>query len=204
MAIDGIGLAAVGTGVMFVYAGFTGKSVLQSIQAMITGQSPFKLANAHAIHGGTGNPSASVAGSTGVSGTVDGAAIANDALQYVGHKYVYGGAPGPAGTNGWDCSSFVSWVLGHDFKMTLPGGVSGYAGADHGPVASSYMSMGTRIPRASVSAGDLIVWSTHIGIALNNTQMVSALNESLGTQVTGIENGGPQGESLVCQRISMG
>ncbi|TVZ05904.1 hypothetical protein EAS64_14780 [Trebonia kvetii] len=129
--------------------------------------------------------------------------MASDALTYQGHAYAYGGSPGINGSNPWDCSSFVNWVLGHDFGMTLPGNVRGYNGSNHGPVASSYATwpQSVTVSRSSVLAGDLLVWATHIGIAINNHQMISALNPTLGTEVTGIENGGPQGESLVCRRI---
>ena len=200
--LDGIGLAAVATGTIFAYAGITGKSVLKSIQAMVSGQSPFKLAATNPISG-TGNPNATPTGVGTVSGTTNGVAIANDALGYNGHAYVYGGSPGPNGTGGWDCSSFVNWVLGHDLHMSLPGGGT-YNGNGHGPVASSYKSFGTGIPRASAQAGDLCVWETHIGIAINGSSMISALNPRLGTAVTGIESGGPGGETLTCRRISAG
>ena len=204
--IDGVALATLATGTLFVYAGITGKSVLASIQSMISGKSPSLLANINPING-TGNPNAVGVSAGTVTGTGNGAALASDALKYVGHKYLYGGAPGTSGANPWDCSSFVNWVLGHDFKMTLPGGVNGYNGTSHGPTTGGYMSWSGAhtIPRSSLEAGDLCVWSTHIGIAINSTQMVSALNPSLGTMVTTPENGGPQGESLVCRRInSMG
>lgn len=200
MPLNGIALGSIAAGALFAYAGVTGKSVLGSIQAMVTGTSPSLLANVNPING-TGNPNALVTTPGTVTGSANGTAIANDALKYSGHSYVYGGAPGNGGQNGWDCSSFVNWVLGHDLGMTLPGGVSKYDGSSHGPVASSYQSFGTGIPRSAVAAGDLCVWSTHIGIAISNTQMISALNPSLGTAVTGIENGGPQGESLICRRI---
>jgi len=200
--IDGVALATVAIGTLFVYAGITGKSVLASIRAMVTGKSPSLLANMNPING-TGNPNATAVPAGTVTGTGNGAAIASDALKYVGHKYLYGGAPGTNGQNPWDCSSFVNWVLGHDFKMSLPGGVS-YDGRTHGPVTGGYMSWSGAhtIPRSSLEAGDLCVWSTHIGIAINGSQMVSALNPSLGTMVTTPENGGPQGETLVCRRIN--
>lgn len=200
MAINGIALGSIAAGTVFVYAGITGKSVLGSIQAVVRGQAPSLLADINPISG-TGNPNATPVGSGQMNGSASGWSAANDAMKYIGHLYIYGGVPGTNGQGGWDCSSFMNWVLGHDLGMTLPGGVTGYDGSTHGPVASSYQSFGTAIPRSSVETGDLVVWSTHIGIALNNTTMLSALNPSLGTAITGIENGGPQGESLVCRRI---
>jgi cell wall-associated NlpC family hydrolase len=200
MAVNGFALGSVAVGSVLIYSGLKGKSVLASVQAVVQGKSPSILANVNPIKG-TGNPNAVPTGTGQISGSVNGMAIASDALQYNGHKYVWGGPSNPA--NGWDCSSFVGYVLGHDFSITLPGNVAWNPNA-HGPVASAYRSMGESIARSAVSAGDLIVWSTHIGIALNNSSMISALNQSLGTAVTGIENGGPQNESVSYRRLVMG
>lgn len=199
--IDGIAVASIGAGVIFCYAGITGRSALASIQSLILGKSPSKLATANQISG-TGNPNASPDNSATISGgSVNGTAIAQKAVTYQGHAYVYGGAPGANGSGPWDCSSFVNWVLGHDFGLHIPG--SPWNPATHGATAADYLGWNgaKTIPRGQVAAGDLCVWSTHIGIALNNSQMISALNPSLGTRITGIENGGPQGESLTCRRI---
>lgn len=52
--ISGIALGSVAVGSIFVYAGITGRSVLQSIQAVIQGKSPQTTpANAVPISGGT-------------------------------------------------------------------------------------------------------------------------------------------------------
>lgn len=199
--IDGVAVAAIVGGTIFVYSGITGRSVLGSIQAIVSGKPPAAAPQANPISGqGTGNPNANAVGSATIQGgSVNGTAIAQDATQYVGHAYKYGGAPGPNGTNPWDCSSFVNWVLNHDMHIAIPGG--NWNPSTHGPATGSYQSFGSSVPRGQVQAGDLCVWATHIGIALNNSQMVSALNERLGTQITGIENGGPQGESVTCRRI---
>jgi cell wall-associated NlpC family hydrolase len=199
--VDMAGLAMLATGAIFAYAGLTGKSVLAELHAIVSGQSPATLGQANPIKG-TSNPAATPTAPGAVGGgTASGAVIAQDAMQYVGHKYVYGGAPGQSGANGWDCSSFVNWVLNHDLGMSIPGGT--WNPNTHGPNTTSYngWSGANPIPRNQAGAGDLCCWSTHIGIAINNTQMVSALNERLGTQITGIENGGPQGESLTCRRL---
>lgn len=200
--IDGVALATIGTGALFAYAGITGKSVLASVQAMVSGKSPLTLVNVNPVNG-TGNPNAVTSGAGSVSGgTPSGQAMAADALHYAGHQYVYGGAPGPNGSGPWDCSSFMNWVIGHDFHHPIPGGGT-YDGSSHGPATGGYMSWSgaVTIPRSQLAAGDLCVWSTHIGMAISNSQMISALNPSLGTAVTTPENGGPQGESLVCRRI---
>jgi hypothetical protein len=57
------------------------------------------------------------------------------------------------------------------------------------------------ISAAHATAGCLAVWSTHIGICINNYQMISALNPGLGTEITGITDSGPQGESAVIRQL---
>lgn len=137
-----------------------------------------------------------------------GSSIAAAALRYRGAGYVYGG---PASTPGnWDCSSFVSYVLGHDLRLTLPGGGKfgspGYPPNAHGPVVTSYSSWTGAAAVASPQAGDLCCWvgggpSGHIGIAISGTQMISALNPAQGTMVTAIMGTGPVGAPLVFRRV---
>lgn len=198
--LDGTALGAIAVGTLFVYSGITGRSVLASVQTIVSGQSPSKLPNANPING-TGNPNATPVTPGAISGSVNGMAIAQAALRYAGHPYLFGGAPGPNGTNPWDCSSFVNWVLNHDFAVSLPGGA--WNPNTHGPNTTSYMGWkgAQTITRANLAAGDLCIWPTHMGIALNNGQMISALNPRLGTQVTTIDGGAPGGESLVCRRV---
>lgn len=196
VAVTGIVVAPI-----VIYAGLTGRSVRQAIQFIITGKSPAKAPkdSALSITGTSGSASGG-----GVAGTfTSDSAIASDAMKYEGHPYLYGGSPGPSGTSPWDCSSFVNWVLGHDLGLTLPGGVTGYDGTSHGPTTLGYLAWGgaVTINRASLAPGDLCVWQTHIGIYIGNGEMISALNESLGTQVTTVTGGAPGGELLVCRRV---
>lgn len=115
--------------------------------------------------------------------------FASDALQYQGHAYVFGGAPGINGTDPWDCSSFMNWVLGHDFKMKLPHALKpGYDGRSHGPVVADYLLWTGAVTIPSPEAGDLCVFGPnhHIGMAVSPDKMISALNPGLGTLVTPI------------------
>lgn len=140
-----------------------------------------------------------------------GPVIAADAQRYKGAGYTYGGngsAPGD-----WDCSSFVSYVLGHDLGMVLPGGGKygspGYPPSSHGPVVTDYANWGGASPVNVPAAGDLCCWvgagtAGHIGIAISGTQMISALNPSDGTTVTGIVGTGPSGSPLVYRRVVPG
>jgi cell wall-associated NlpC family hydrolase len=141
-----------------------------------------------------------------------GADIAQDALKYAGQRYTYGG---PADRPGdWDCSSFVSYVLGHDLGMVLPGGgrygSPAYPPHAHGPVVLSYAGWAgaTTLPAGMApAAGDLCVWAGagplgHIGIALDGTHMISALDTQYGTLVTPIAGNGPAGVTVQYRRIN--
>lgn len=126
---------------------------------------------------------------------VTGGDIATFALKYKGVPYVWGGYL----PSGWDCSGFVNYVLGHHFGLKLPGGYT-WSGKGHGPVASMYKVWGKAHNVSTAQAGDLCVWLTHIGIAVNSHQMISALDPAQGTQVTAIA--GPSGESLTVRRVN--
>ena len=138
------------------------------------------------------------AGSTpGYSSSVTGAAIVNDALKYVGDGYVYGG---PSSPGQWDCSSFCSYVLGHDLGMPIPGGdwatLTGN-GTEHGPTTNNYLLFGTAIQYGSEQPGDLVVTSVHMGIVIGGGQMVSAEDQQLGTGIGSYQSGFPGGTPYV-------
>lgn len=195
--INGIALAATGTGFLFLIAGIKGYSVTQVIQDIVTGKSPKNAVTNQWSATSTSNAV------TYTGSSVAASQIATDAMKYNGAGYVWGGSPA-SGIGHWDCSSFVSWVMGHDLHMSIPGYPNGtYTGNSHGPVTAEYLvwSGAHTIPRNQVQAGDLCCWQTHIGIAIDNTNMISALNPQLGTQVSTIEGGGPGAEILVCRRV---
>ena len=138
---------------------------------------------------------------------ITGDQIAADALAYQGAGYVYGG---PAARPGdWDCSSFISYVLGHDLRAGLPGGKWGAPGFPpnaHGPVVESYASWPGAITVNAPARGDLVCFvgagtSGHMGIVLGTDQMVSALDSSQGTLVTPINGYGPPGAPIVYRRV---
>ena len=138
-----------------------------------------------------------------------GSQIAADASRYAGLGYVYGGDASSPGN--WDCSSFVSYVLGHDFNLGLPGngrfGEPGYPPNSHGPVVVDYANWnGARTVAGPPQAGDLCCFvglgaSGHIGIARGPNQMISALDSIDGTKITPIQGYGPYGAPLIYRRL---
>jgi cell wall-associated NlpC family hydrolase len=188
VAVNGVALGAVAAGAVFVYASVKGKSVLASVQAIVAGKSPATAAAANPI-----TPAPVAAGAAAAGGTASGSAIASDALQYVGQGYTYGG---PSAPGRWDCSSFASYVLGHDMGLPIPGGSWATVtanGTQHGPTTLSYLLFGTAISQADARPGDLIVSVDHMGIIISATQMVSARDPASGTGISNWPAGFPAG-----------
>jgi peptidoglycan DL-endopeptidase CwlO len=201
--VSGIAAGAIGAGVLLTYAGITGKDIPAAVKAVISGKSPATGPQKYPITS-TGQLTPA-GGISGAGATASGSAIAAEAIQFQGHCYVYGGAPGPDGTGCWDCSSFVSWVLTR-LGMAIPPGSNWNGGTGHGPSSWSYLSWAgaATIGHAgsAAAAGDLCIFTSmpgHIGIALGGGQMISALDPSQGTTITGID--GTAGGALFIRRL---
>jgi cell wall-associated NlpC family hydrolase len=180
--INGVALSSVAIGSVLVWSGVKGWNLSRTMGEIITGKAPTgSEVNVLAA------PDNSAGGSSATGFTANG--IANDFLQYQGHAYSYGGAPGKNGTNPWDCSSSVNWVVGHDSGRAIPGyGPGQYDGTVHGPPTGSWMAWPgmTHISASEAQAGDIVVSVTHMGIVLGPNQMISALNSNLKTRITPI------------------
>ena len=104
----------------------------------------------------------------------NGGDVVNDIEKWNGHRYVWGGGANPS--TGWDCSSFVNWIVGHDFRLNLPGGGSWASmtnnGASHGPVAAAYnnWNYGHPVPWSGAKKGDLAIENNgaHIGFIIQD------------------------------------
>jgi cell wall-associated NlpC family hydrolase len=142
---------------------------------------------------------AGTAAGQGITNAATGSAIANDALKYEGEGYVWGG---PADVPGdWDCSSFVSYVLGHDLAMALPGGGkygdAGYPPHAHGPTTNDYLLFGTPVNLGSEQPGDLVVSTVHMGVVIGGGGMISAQDPQSGTGIGTYTSGFPGGTPFV-------
>ena len=127
--------------------------------------------------------------------------VSDYALTLIGTPYRYGGY---RQSTGWDCSWCVNNILGLRFGLLLPEmGETPYTGKDHGPSAGQYRywRFAETVELSAVTAGDLLVWKSHVGVALDSMYMLSALDVQYGTTVTPIDGFGPPGETLTCRHI---
>lgn len=99
--------------------------------------------------------------------SVSGAAVANYAMQFIGGKYVWGGANLATGV---DCSGFVMCVYQH-FGYSLPHYSESLAGCGRG------------VSYANAQPGDIICYRGHCGIYIGGGMMVNALGAKYGIVV---------------------
>jgi cell wall-associated NlpC family hydrolase len=200
MPLNGRALFSTGVGVLFVWSGIRGWSVLGTLGDVLVGKKPSQpvlnpLQIAAQNGGGSNVSGVSIGNASGIAGI---------AMQYVGHAYHFGGAPGRDGSKAWDCSSFVNYVVGVKAGMAIPGNSPGkYTGTVHGPatgVWAAWTGMDT-VKRADIQAGDILLWFGHMGIAISNTSVVSALNSRVGTKVTEIDKGVGRGPLVRIGRL---
>jgi NlpC/P60 family len=182
MSVSPAAVAYTAIGGLIAFSGIKGATIADTAKAVLSGN--LSVINTEPIG----------QGSSSSTGSVSGSSIVAEAESFNGHKYVYGGPSNP--TSGWDCSSFVSYVLGQ-VGISIPGGTWASVtsnGSSHGPTADEYLtwSGATTEQADSVQAGDLLCWQTHVGIAVDSTHMISALDTQQGTLVSGWN--GPTGE----------
>lgn len=117
-----------------------------------------------------GNQSSNTSGgsTTTATGSGNGAAIANYALQFVGNPYVFGGT---SLTNGADCSGFTQSVHKH-FGISIPRSSSGQANA------------GKSVSLSAIQAGDVIYYGGHVGIYIGGGKIVHASTAKTGIKIS--------------------
>lgn len=173
--MSGTAVALAAAGGLLLYDGIRGVSIPAALRSLVTaGSLPAPALPA-------ASPGAPAAAGGAAVGTGGNPAIATDALRYEGRvPYKWGGAD----PSGWDCSGYATYVLVHDLGHTnLPSG-------SH-TVCMQFLVWSGAQRIAAAEPGALVVWPTHMGIAISSTQMISALNPSRGTVVTTFSDGGP-------------
>lgn len=180
--ISGTAVALSAAGFVFMAAGLKNATVADTIRALVRGEKiPSKPSDVEAarkaVAAGLVDP-ASQSGAGGPGGTELGSRVATMAESYVGVvPYLWAGEDP---VNGWDCSGYVTWVLHHDAGIELPSNV-------HTVAVQFLVWSGARtIPRGQCSAGDLVCWATHIGIALDKDRMANAEKPGTITKISNI------------------
>jgi hypothetical protein len=184
MALNGKAVAALGAGSLFAWSGIKGWSILGSAGDLITGVQP---------SGTNEYPLGGHSSSGGGSSFTGGGDYVSIGMQYIGHAYLFGGAPGRDGSKPWDCSSMWDWIIGVKMGRPIPGnGVGSYNGTTHGPATGSWAIWPglAKGDRNNIQPGDFIIWAGHMGVCVAPNKMLSALNQSKKTEVTPINGYG--------------
>lgn len=170
-------LIAGAVGGLVLFAAVKGINVGGGLRSILGGKIPQTPAPAAVAAAATAAINAAGGGGTLVPGDeAPSNSLASAGQSYVGRggKYRFGHAK-PAG---WDCSGFTNYVANHDAGLPIPGYAAGkFTGSVHGPVTLQWLVWSglTTIPRASLQAGDIVVWASgHMGIATSNSTYVNA------------------------------
>ena len=125
------------------------------------------------------------AGTTGTS-------IVEYAKQYLGYKYVSGGA---SPSTGFDCSGFTSYVYKHF-------GISLYR------ASRDQIKNGVAVEKSDLQPGDLVIFNNdantaigHVGIYVGNGNFIHASNPSDGVKITTLTSGYYQKRYVGARRV---
>lgn len=192
---SGTAVAVMTVGGLFVYFGINNIPFLEGLREFLRGDPPKPRPTTPATlpaelnplvgairRGGFGVPNngGDTGGGTGTgsSGSSSGNMIVDAAKKYLGVPYVWGGHS----RAGMDCSGFVTVVL-KDIGMTnLPS-------MTHTVTGQFLLWNGAQtVPRSDCRAGDLVCWTGHIGIAVDQNNMIHAPTFGQSVQIGKIWN----------------
>lgn len=183
--VSGIGASTIVAGLVILYSGLKNATILDTVRALVRGE-PIPSAGSEieaarsAVASQAGQSGSSTAVFRSATGTATGDAIAAAAVKYVGVPYVWAGEDP---INGWDCSGFVTYVLHHDFGLQLPNN-------NHTTTFDFYTWSGAvTIKDQARAPGDLVLWWSHMGIAVDHDNMVNAPGAGIPTRVQPIGPG---------------
>jgi cell wall-associated NlpC family hydrolase len=184
--LNGIAVTTIVTGTVIMISAIKNATIADTVRGLVRGEEiksqPSQLdAVRRSISKITdrsgGNPDGQSL-EAGPGGTAMGTQVAAAAESFVGQVPYKWAGEDPV--NGWDCSGFVTYVLHHIFGIELPSNVH--------TVAAQFLIWGgaRTIPRSQCAAGDLVCWASHIGIAINNKEMVNAARPGTLTRIDNI------------------
>lgn len=188
--LSGLSLAITAAGMVGIYAAVANATISDTLRALLKGQKPpsrastldtartstdAELRAAAAAQAAAADGTGLLGGLGGLIGGVAGIGVATPGPASLGEQiaaYATGhlGAPykfGAAGPNAFDCSGLVTYVLHTELGLSLPSN-------SHTVTGQWYVWPGAVTVGRPPRAGDLICWTGHIGIALNDETMIHA------------------------------
>lgn len=168
MAINWIGIAALGSGGLLLYSAVTNKKFSQAARATLSGQSPGTVTTdaATAINTSLMSADTGTGQASGTAGTTAGTAASKFLgilRQHLGQAYVYGGTS----INATDCSGLVYFAL-KQMGINAP------------RTSQQQYTWSQKISQGQLQPGDLVFtqWGAagpgpdHVGIYLGNGQVL--------------------------------
>lgn len=122
--------------------------------------------------------------STTSSSSNKGKEVVSYAKKYLGSKYVYGGD----GPNSFDCSGFTQYVY-KKFGVSLPHSASGQ------------QAYGKKVSKSNLKQGDLVFFTSHVGIYVGNNKFIHAANPSKGVVITSLSDSYYKKNYITARRI---
>jgi cell wall-associated NlpC family hydrolase len=181
--MSGTAVALSAAGGLLLYSGIRGVSLQDALRSVVrTGTLPAGEQGGRIPNSTTGGAPAGAldAPTVGPGGSAFGQQFAAAAAAYAGKVPYYWGGDTP---KGWDCSGFPTYVLVHDLGRTnLPD-------LTH-TVCTQFMVWSGAQTISGPEPGALVLWPTHMGIALDSQRMVSAVNPTRGTVIDTFRNAG--------------
>ena len=163
--ISGLAVAVTAVGGFLVYAGIKDVPLQDGLREILAGKTPVGRApKATAQFGGRPIGTGLGEAVAGAANAAVGGTLVFEARKHLGKKYVFG-AVGP---NTFDCSGLIVYCLR---KTTVPNAPRFVTQT----FAVWARSKGwTKIGEKDIRAGDVVLKSGHMGIAISNTEMIHA------------------------------
>lgn len=160
--ISGLAVAVAAIGGFLVYAGIQDVDTISGLREILSGKTPTGRAQK------SNTAYTTVAGSESASsgGSVVSTGLVAEARKHLGKPYVWA-AVGP---DKFDCSGLVIYCLRKTYNAATPRFTT------HTFAAWARSQGFSKVAIENVAAGDIVLKSGHMGIAISNTEMIHAPN----------------------------